>query len=109
MTSTNNQQIGWKAESAHGVVAAGSADSVAAGIKILESGGNAADAAVATIFALCVTDHGACSIGGEVPLLIYDAQNQQVKALSGQGRAPLSQEATEPNPGIQNSRSHCEK
>ncbi len=87
------QQIGWKATSTTGVVAAGSADSVAAGIKILQAGGNAADAAVATIFALNITDHGACSIGGEVPLLIYDAQNKDVKALSGQGRAPLSQEA----------------
>ncbi|MFH1006982.1 MAG: gamma-glutamyltransferase [Candidatus Latescibacterota bacterium] len=93
MTTTNNRQIGWKATSTAGVVAAGSADAVAAGIKILEKGGNAADAAVATIFALNVTDHGDCSIGGEVPLLIYDAQSHEVKALSGQGRAPLSTDA----------------
>ena len=93
MTTTREQQIGWKATGTTGVVAAGSADAVAAGIRMLEEGGNAADAAVATIFALNVTDHGDCSIGGEVPLLIYDAQNQEVKALSGQGRAPLSQEA----------------
>jgi len=95
MTTTGRQQIGWKAASTTGVVAAGSTDAVAAGIKILDDGGNAADAAVATIFALNVTDHGACSIGGEVPLLIYDAQNQEVKALCGQGRAPLSKEAIE--------------
>lgn len=87
------QQIGWQATSKTGVVAAGGADAVAAGREILEAGGNAADAAVATIFALNVTDHGECSIGGEVPLLIYDAKNNAVKALSGQGRAPLSQEA----------------
>jgi gamma-glutamyltranspeptidase / glutathione hydrolase len=93
MTDTGKQQIGWQASSTAGVVAAGSADSVAAGIGILEGGGNAADAAVATILALVVTDHGECSIGGEVPLLIYDAQRQEVKALSGQGRAPLSQDA----------------
>ena len=49
--------------------------------------------AAATIIALNVTDHGACSIGGEVPLLIYDAEKQEVKSLSGQGRAPLSQTA----------------
>jgi len=60
---------------------------------MLESGGNATDAAIATIFVLNVTDHGDCSIGGEVPLMIYDAQKQEVKVLSGQGRAPLSQEA----------------
>ena len=65
---------------------------VAAGIEILEAGGNAADAAAGTILALNVTDHGACSIGGEVPLLIFDAGKQEVKSLSGQGRAPLSQD-----------------
>jgi len=93
MTTPDKQQIGWNATSKEGVVAAGSAEAVAAGITILAEGGNAADAAVSTILALTVTDHGACSIGGEVPLLIYDAQSQTVKALSGQGRAPLSQEA----------------
>ena len=85
--------IGWTALSKTGVVAAGGAEAVAAGVEILDRGGNAADAASATILALNVTDHGACSIGGEVPLLIFDAEKQEVKALSGQGRAPLSQEA----------------
>ena len=28
-----------------------------------------------------------------MPVLIFDAQSQEVKALSGQGRAPRSQEA----------------
>ena len=89
----NTQEIGWKAVSKTGVVAAGGAKAVAAGIEILEAGGNAADAAAGTILALNVTDHGACSIGGEVPLLIFDAEKQEVKSLSGQGRAPLSQTA----------------
>ncbi|MDA0748146.1 MAG: gamma-glutamyltransferase [bacterium] len=93
MQGKNTNQIGWKAVSKTGVVAAGAAESVAAGIEILEKGGNAADAAAATIFALNVTDHGACSIGGEVPLLIYDAKKKEVKSLSGQGRAPLAKEA----------------
>lgn len=93
MQETNAQQIGWKAVSKTGVVAAGGAEAVAAGIEILSQGGNAADAAAATILALNVTDHGACSIGGEVPLLIFDAKKQEVKSLSGQGRAPLSQKA----------------
>ncbi len=93
MSDTSAQQIGWKAVSKTGIVAAGGAEAVKAGIEILEKGGNAADAAAGTILALNVTDHGDCSIGGEVPLLIYEAQNQEVKALSGQGRAPLSQSA----------------
>jgi gamma-glutamyltranspeptidase/glutathione hydrolase len=93
MPSIDVQKIGWKAVSKTGVVAAGGAGAVAAGIEILDRGGNAADAGAATIFALNVTDHGACSIGGEVPLLIYDAKNREVKSLSGMGRAPLSQDA----------------
>ena len=93
MTNLNINEVGWKASSDEGVVAAGSAASVMAGVNILNEGGNAVDAAVATIFALNVTDHGDCSIGGEVPIMIYDAKSQSVKVLSGQGRAPLSQEA----------------
>ncbi len=89
----NVQEIGWRAESETGVVAAGGAEAVAAGVEILAAGGNAADAAVATILALNVTDHGECSIGGEVPLLIYDAKTHTVKSLSGQGGAPLSESA----------------
>ncbi len=89
----NSKNIGWKATSKIGVVAAGGMKAVEAGIQILEADGNAADAAAATILALNVTDHGECSIGGEVPLLIYDAEKKEVKSLSGQGRAPMSQDA----------------
>jgi gamma-glutamyltranspeptidase/glutathione hydrolase len=89
MSTTN--EIGWQATSTSGVVAAGGAAAVAAGIEILSQGGNAADAAAGTILALNVTDHGACSIGGEVPVLIWDGQ--EVKSLSGMGRAPRSQPA----------------
>lgn len=85
--------IGWKAEGSLGVVAAGGADAVRAGLSLLEAGGNAADAAVATILALAVTDHGLFSIGAEVPLLIHDARRGEVKALSGMGGAPLDPKA----------------
>ena len=86
-------EIGWNAISNTGAVAAGGAPSVAAGIDILENGGNAADSAAATILALQITDHGACCIGGEVPVLIYDSTSRQVKSISGMGRAPRSQES----------------
>ncbi len=95
MQSIDPQQIGWHAVSETGVVAAGAAEAVAAGIALLEQGGNAADAAVATILALNVTDHGQCSIGGEVPLIIFDANRQETKVLCGQGAAPLSKEEIE--------------
>jgi gamma-glutamyltranspeptidase/glutathione hydrolase len=88
MSDTN--EIGWTAASKDGVVAAGGAKAVAAGIDILNQDGNAADAAAATILALNITDHVACSIGGEVPVLIFNAETQAVKSLSGQGAAPRS-------------------
>jgi len=80
---------GWHASGKKGAVAAGRPESVEAGIKILNQGGNAADAAAATLLALAVTDHGAFAIGGEVPLIIYDRNREEVKVLSGLGSAPL--------------------
>lgn len=88
-------QLDWQATSKSGAVAAGGAEAVAAGLGILERDGNAADAAAAAIFALNVTDHGACCIGGEVPLIISSAATRQVKVLAGQGGAPLSAAAIE--------------
>lgn len=88
-------EITWKGSSRGGAVAAGKAESVAAGIEILRQGGNAADAAAATLLALAVTDYGSFAIGGEVPLLIFDAKTGQVKALCGQGAAPLDPKAIE--------------
>ena len=47
-------QISWKASGRNGVVAAGHADSVAAGVGVLDEGGRAGDAAAATILAMAV-------------------------------------------------------
>ncbi len=85
--------ITWKASGRGGAVAAGGSGAVAAGIQLLEERGNAADAAVATLLALTVTDYPSFSFGGEVPLIIYDANKQEVKVLGGAGRAPLDQDA----------------
>jgi gamma-glutamyltranspeptidase / glutathione hydrolase len=89
------QEVSWHASGKNGVVAAGHADSVAAGVSILDAGGRAADAAAATILALAVTDYGWFSIGGEVPVLVFDANTKQVKTLSGVGVAPLDPAAIE--------------
>ena len=89
------QDISWHASGKNGVVTAGHADSVAAGVSILDAGGRAADAAAATILALAVTDYGSFAIGGEVPVLVFDANTKQVKTLSGVGVAPLDPAAIE--------------
>lgn len=93
MQPAHARDISWKASGKGGAVAAGHADSVAAGVLILERGGNAADAAAATILALAVTDYGSFAIGGEVPVLIYDVRSGQVRSLCGQGTAPSDPEA----------------
>ena len=71
-----------------GVVVSGKPAATAAGIKILEQGGNAADAGAATLLALSVTYVGAFCVGGEVPILVYSAEQKNVKLLEGQGEAP---------------------
>ncbi|MFC1739357.1 gamma-glutamyltransferase family protein [Planctomycetota bacterium] len=87
------QEITWHAEGKGGAVAAGGKEAVAAGLSILKQGGNAADAASATLLALSVTDVGFFVIGSEVPLIIYDAKKEEVKVLSGLGGAPLDPKA----------------
>ena len=88
-------EIGWKASGKGGAIAAGGEQAVAAGIFILEQGGNAADAAAATLLALSITDYGYYAIGAEIPLIIYDAHNKEVKVLCGLGGAPLDPNAIE--------------
>jgi gamma-glutamyltranspeptidase / glutathione hydrolase len=76
-----------------GVVVSGKPAATAAGIKILEQGGNAADAAAATLLALSVTYVGAFCVGGEIPILVYSADQKNVKLLEGQGEAPRDPKA----------------
>lgn len=86
-------EMGWHASGKGGGVAAGGQHAVSAGISMLEQGGNAADAAAATLLALSITDYGAYAIGAEIPLIIYDARKAEVKVLSGLGGAPLDKKA----------------
>jgi len=81
------------AAGSQGVVVSGKPAATAAGIKILEQGGNAADAGAATLLALSVTYVGAFCVGGEVPILVYSADHKTVKLLEGQGEAPRDPKA----------------
>jgi gamma-glutamyltranspeptidase/glutathione hydrolase len=84
-----------KSSGQSGIVAAGERPSVLAGLEMLKKGGTAADAAAAAILALAITDYGLFCIGGEVPLLYYDAGKKEVKVFCGQGTAPLNPAAIE--------------
>jgi len=72
----------------HGIVAGGRHYSVSAGVRILEHGGNAIDAGVATVLAAAVVEISHFGFGGEVPTIIYDAKTKKVHVINGQGPAP---------------------
>ena len=62
----------------------------AVGMSILEKGGNAFDAAVATGFMLQVAEPHLCGPGGEVPMITYSAKTDNVEIICGQGSSPAA-------------------
>lgn len=60
----------------------------AVGMSILEAGGNAFDAAVATGFVLQVAEPHLNGPAGEVPIILYDARAGEPEVICGQGVAP---------------------
>lgn len=59
-----------------------------AGAAILESGGNAVDAAVAANLVMAVVRPHMCGLGGDLFALIYKADTGRLEALNASGRAP---------------------
>jgi gamma-glutamyltranspeptidase/glutathione hydrolase len=78
----------WNATGTHGAVVAGGSEAVAIGVATLKNGGNAADAAAATLLAQTVTDANQFCFGGEVPILVYNARRRVVEVIAGMGTAP---------------------
>jgi gamma-glutamyltranspeptidase / glutathione hydrolase len=87
------EDLPWHTSGNGGVVAAGAQESTRAGIGMLSKGGNAVDAAVATIFNLAISDYGLFCIGGEVPFIFYDSGTREVIVFNGMGGAPGDQKA----------------
>jgi gamma-glutamyltranspeptidase / glutathione hydrolase len=72
-----------------GVVAAGHPLVSMAGMRMLLTGGNAFDAAVAAGFAAAVVEPTASyTLCGECVAIVHDARTREIHALSGQGTAP---------------------
>lgn len=62
----------------------------AVGMSILERGGNAFDAAVATGFALQIVEPHLSGPAGDMPALFYCARDRAVRVLCAQGTAPAA-------------------
>jgi len=60
----------------------------AVGMSILEKGGNAFDAAVATGFALQILEPHLVGPGGDMPAIIYSKKKDKVEVICAQGPAP---------------------
>ncbi len=71
-----------------GVVASTHWIASAVGMAVLEKGGNAFDAAVATAFVLNVAEPHLNGPGGDVPIIIHDAKTGRQHVICGQGVAP---------------------
>jgi gamma-glutamyltranspeptidase/glutathione hydrolase len=72
----------------NGVIATSQPLASAAGLAVLQSGGNAIDAAVTAAAVLSVVEPTMNGIGGDLFALVYDPKTKTVRALNASGRAP---------------------
>ena len=73
-----------------GVVASTHWIATAVGMGILERGGNAFDAGVATAFTLQIVEPHLNGPGGDVPIMVHDVKRGQTQVICGQGPAPAA-------------------
>src|SRR5205085_6099606 len=85
---------GWLAQTrsevmaSHGIVVASQPLAAQAGLRILQQGGNAIDAAVATAAVLNVVEPMMVGVGGDLFTLIYSAKEHKLFVLNASGIAP---------------------
>lgn len=73
----------------HGIVATSQPLAAQAGLDVLRSGGNAADAAIAANAMMGLVEPMSCGIGGDVFVIYWDAKSQKLYGLNGSGRSPF--------------------
>jgi gamma-glutamyltranspeptidase/glutathione hydrolase len=73
-----------------GVVTSGHYLATEAGFRMFQLGGNAIDAAAAMCFCEVLLEPQNCGLGGEVPTLIYSAEERKTYAVSGMGWSPAA-------------------
>jgi gamma-glutamyltranspeptidase/glutathione hydrolase len=77
-------------EGTFGVVTSTHWIATAVGMAVLEKGGNAFDAGVATAFTLQVVEPHLNGPGGDVPIILHDAKRNRTEVICGQGPAPAA-------------------
>ena len=71
----------------HGMIATSQSLASAAGLRVLQEGGNAIDAAVTAAAVLAVVEPSMNGIGGDLLAIVYDAKSKKVYGLDSTGRS----------------------
>jgi gamma-glutamyltranspeptidase / glutathione hydrolase len=79
--------------SRRGMVATSQPLAAQAGLAVLQAGGNAIDAAIATVATLCVVEPCSTGIGGDAFGLIWSADEGRLYGINASGPAPAAMEA----------------
>ena len=74
----------------NGAIATSQPLATAAGLLVLQSGGNAIDAAVTAAAVLAVVEPTMNGAGGDLFAIVYDANTKKVHGLNSSGRAPAA-------------------
>ncbi|MCA9988500.1 MAG: gamma-glutamyltransferase, partial [Anaerolineales bacterium] len=74
----------------NGLVATSQPLAAQAGLAILQAGGNAVDAAIATVATLCVVEPCSTGVGGDAFALIWSAKDKKLYGLNASGPAPAA-------------------
>jgi gamma-glutamyltranspeptidase/glutathione hydrolase len=74
----------------NGVIATSQPLASAAGLRVLQQGGNAIDAAVTAAAVLSVVEPTMNGVGGDLFAIVYDAKTKTVRALNASGRSPAA-------------------
>ena len=78
----------------NGMIATSQPLASAAGLQVMQEGGNAIDAAITAAAVLAVDEPTMNGIGGDLFAIVHDGETRQLRALNASGRSPY---ATSPN------------
>src|SRR5688572_2382560 len=74
----------------NGIIATSQPLASAAGLRVLQDGGNAIDAAVTAAAVLAVVEPTMNGLGGDLFAIVYDAKTKSLRGLNASGRSPAA-------------------